>query len=159
MADGKHLNNQSVVVRLACGRTAALFTGDIEQEAEARLVETGPLASGVLKVPHHGSRGSLHEPFLRAVHPELAVVSVGRGNSYGHPAPAMLDLYRQLKIPVWRTDRHGAVTIVQSPSGRRLACEGARRLKPVALNRPGGWTGEWDNLRRLSGAEMPCVSD
>jgi competence protein ComEC len=156
---GKHLNNESVVVRLACGSVSVLFTGDIEQEAEERLVSGYPLGSGVLKVPHHGSRGSLHELFLRTVNPDVAVVSVGRGNSYGHPAPAMLDMYRRLNIGVLRTDRDGAVTIVQSPSRRLVACERARRLKAVAPGRTGSWKRERDNLRRLWSAELPCMTE
>ncbi|HEY3196683.1 MAG TPA: DNA internalization-related competence protein ComEC/Rec2, partial [Nitrospirales bacterium] len=155
--DGKHLNNQSIVVRLVCGEAAVLYTGDIEEEAEERLAESGVLASGVLKVPHHGSRGSLSERFLEAVSPTVAVASVGRANSYGHPAPAMLDLYRRRHIAVLRTDYHGAVTVVQSASGMRIACESARQLKPVSLHHAGSWKTERDNLRRLWQAEMPCM--
>ena len=153
---GKHLNNESVVVRLVCGKTAVLFTGDIEQEAEERLVGRKSLASEILKVPHHGSKGSLSERFLHAVHPEVGVVSVGHYNSYGHPAPAMLDLYRRLNIVVLRTDRQGAVTIVQTPSTRRIICEGAQRLKAVAPYRTGNWKAEVENFRRLLSHDMPC---
>jgi competence protein ComEC len=156
--EGKHLNNQSIVIRLGCGRAAALYTGDIEEQAEERLVEVGTLASEILKVPHHGSRGSLSERFLEAVHPTFAVVSVGRANSYGHPAPSMLDLYRRLNIAVLRTDLHGAVTIVQSASETRIACEDARRFKVVAPHRAGGWRRELGNLRRLWSVDMPCVN-
>ena len=156
---GKHLNNESVVVRLVCGETAVLFTGDIEQEAEERLAETGALASEILKVPHHGSKGSLSERFLHAVDPQLGVVSAGHYNSYGHPAPAMLDLYRRLNIEVLRTDRHGAVTIVQTPSTRRITCEAAQRLKAVDPHRSGSWKAEAENLRRLWSANMPCTGN
>ncbi len=156
---GKHLNNASVVVRLVCGNTAVLFTGDIEQEAEERLLEAGPLASGILKVPHHGSKGSLSKEFLHAVNPEVAVVSVGHHNSYGHPAPAMLDLYRRLNIMVFRTDRHGAVTIVQTPFTRRITCEAAQRLQAVTAHRTGSWNAELENVRRLWTADMPCNGD
>jgi competence protein ComEC len=155
--DGKHLNNQSIVIRLVCGGASVLYTGDIEEEAEEGLAESGLVASAVLKVPHHGSRGSLSERFLEAVSPTLAVASVGRANSYGHPAPAMLDLYRRLHIAVLRTDRDGAVTIVQSASGMRITCESARQLKPVSLHHAGSWKKERDNLRRLWQAEMPCM--
>src|SRR5207244_9084125 len=103
--------------------------------------------------PQHGSQGSLDEHFLRTVNPDIAIVSVGRGNAYGHPAPAMLDMYRRLNIAVLRTDRQGAVTIVQSPSQRLVACEGARRLKAVALGRTGSWKREQDNLRRVWSTE------
>jgi competence protein ComEC len=156
--EGRHLNNQSVVVRLQCGNLATLFTGDIEHEAEERLVDTGSLASGILKVPHHGSRGSLSERFLNAVNPEVAVVSAGRANPYGHPAAAMLELYRRLNIAVLRTDRDGAITIVQSTSNRHVMCEAVRRMKRIAPNRSGSWRGELDNLRRLGRAEIPCIN-
>jgi competence protein ComEC len=144
---------------VVCGETAVLFTGDIEQEAEERLAETGALASEILKVPHHGSKGSLSERFLHAVDPQLGVVSAGHYNSYGHPAPAMLDLYRRLNIEVLRTDRHGAVTIVQTPSTRRITCEAAQRLKAVDPHRSGSWKAEADNLRRLWSANMPCTGN
>jgi competence protein ComEC len=156
---GKHLNNESIVVRLVCENTAVLFTGDIEQEAEERLVGIESLASEILKVPHHGSKGSLSERFLHAVHPEVGVISVGHYNSYGHPAPAMLDLYRQLNIVVLRTDRQGAVTIEQTPSARSITCEGAQRLKAVAPHRSGSWKAELKNFRRLLGPNMPCIEE
>jgi competence protein ComEC len=154
---GKHLNNESVVVRLVCGETAVLFTGDVEQEAQEHLVETRALAAEILKVPHHGSKGSLSELFLHAVNPQVGIVSAGYYNSYGHPAPAMLDLYRRLNIEVLRTDRHGAVTIVQTRFTRRIICEAAQRLKAVAPHRSGSWKAEAENLRRLWGADMPCT--
>jgi competence protein ComEC len=158
-SSGKYLNNESVVVRLVCGNTAVLFTGDIEQEAEESLAGSEPLSSDILKVPHHGSKGSLSERFLHAVNPELGVVSVGRYNSYGHPAPAMLDLYRRLNIVVLRTDRQGAVTVVQSPSTRRVICERAQRLKVVGHHRTESWKEERENVRRLWGSDMPCSEE
>ena len=159
---GKHLNNQSVVTRLSCGKTAVLFTGDIEYDAEAALLQSSDspdaLKATVLKVPHHGARGSVSEPFLRAVRPQAAVISVGRGNRYGHPAPAMLDTYRELQIPVLRTDRDGAVTLRMTPEGMEVYCEAARRLQRIDLARAGAFVQEMQNLHRILRSSETCPS-
>jgi competence protein ComEC len=155
--DGKHLNNRSVVLRLACGETAFLFTGDVEKEAEADMIgAAGLVEATVLKVPHHGARGSVYEPFVRAVKPRVAVVSVGANNSYGHPTPAMLETYAQLGIPVLRTDRDGAVTVLAAASGLAVTCEADHRLTPVNFPAKGSDDGELHNLRRLVSRYAPC---
>jgi competence protein ComEC len=157
-SDGKHLNNQSVVFRLGCGRAAFLFTGDIEHSAEAGLTdEPASIAATVLKVPHHGARGSLYEPFVRAVRPEVAVISVGSTNSYGHPARAVLDAYAGLGISVLRTDRDGAVTIVDRDSGISVSCEAGRRLKKIHPGKTGSWREETENFRRLWSSRGACA--
>jgi competence protein ComEC len=153
---GKHLNNQSVVARMECGSRSMLFTGDIEEEAEARLVASGLISVNLMKVPHHGSRGSLYEPFLRTVRPELAVVSVGHSNPYGHPTSAMLALYERLHIPVLRTDRDGAITVVLSESGQQVSCEAGRRLTRVQPGGRGAWDAERENLVRLWRTHPVC---
>ncbi len=132
--EGARLNNQSVVLRVSCGSAAVLFTGDIESEAERRMTPLdGRLETTVLKVPHHGAKGSVYEPFLRAVNPQLAVVSVGHANAYGHPSPAMIEAYARLGIPLLRTDRHGAVSIIGTPSGLQVNCQSGRQFKRVIL--------------------------
>ncbi|HEX9285009.1 MAG TPA: DNA internalization-related competence protein ComEC/Rec2 [Nitrospirales bacterium] len=148
-AAGKSLNNQSVVLRLGCGVASFLFTGDVERETENELIQAAAnLGATVLKVPHHGARGSVYEPFLEAVSPRLAVVSVGRVNPYGHPSPVMVETYGRLGIPFLRTDHHGAVTVVDSPSGLRVSCESEYRLRRA---RWGGEAGEAQNFARLLG--------
>lgn len=153
---GKNLNNQSVVARIECGSRSLLFTGDIEEEAEARLVASGLTRADLMKVPHHGSRGSLYEPFLRTVRPELAVVSVGHSNLYGHPTSAMLELYDRLRIPVLRTDRDGAITVVLSDSAQQVSCEAGRRLMRIRPGQRGAWDAERENLVRLWRMSPPC---
>lgn len=154
---GKQQNNQSVVVRLECGGATFLFTGDVEREAEAAMANKGgTLRAGVLKVPHHGARGSLHESFLLAVSPDVAVVSVGLGNSYGHPAPAMLETYARLGIRVLRTDRDGAVTVMGMPSGIELACESGHRVKSIKWRGNDILKEEMRNLRRAVQGEAHC---
>ncbi|TAL10701.1 MAG: DNA internalization-related competence protein ComEC/Rec2 [Nitrospirae bacterium] len=157
--DGKSLNNQSVVLHLQCGRSAFLFTGDVEREAERGLADRGDgLEAAILKVPHHGARGSVYGPFLRTVKPHVAVVSVGRANTYGHPSSLMLETYAGLGIPVLRTDVHGAITVLGTETGLQLGCESGRRLKRIGLGmgRTGTEGREILNWRRLFGEPGSC---
>ena len=79
-------NDNSIVLKVSFGATSFLFTGDAERAEEQDLLNAGvSLQSTVLKVGHHGSDTSTSYPFLRAVAPQYAVISVGAGNSYGHP--------------------------------------------------------------------------
>jgi len=104
-------NNCSVVIRLVMGKASFLFTGDAEREAEERMLASGwELSSTVLKVAHHGSKGSTTPGFLKAVRPQVAVISVGADNRFGHPAREVLK--RLEGIRVLRTDRDGTVEIV-----------------------------------------------
>lgn len=105
-------NENSLVVLLRWGQVRFLFPGDVEAGAEAALVASGDdLRAQVLKVPHQGSRTSSSDAFLRAVSPEVAVLSVGKGNPYGHPHREVLARYARHGISVYRTDRDGAVVI------------------------------------------------
>jgi competence protein ComEC len=112
-------NDISAVVRLRYGEFTALFTGDAPSEVEARLVDRygAALRSAVLKVGHHGSRTATSDPFLRAVQPELAVISCGVRNRYRHPAPETLDRLAARGVPVARTDLEGTVIVRVHPGG------------------------------------------
>ncbi len=124
----EQLNLRSVVARVVFGRFSVLLTGDIEAETEAQLVRRAGLQSTVLKVAHHGSRTSTTPLFVDAVRPIYAVISVGRGNFFGHPHPQTLRTLEQRGIGVYRTDRDGAV-ILRS-DGSWLAVETVRRARP-----------------------------
>lgn len=103
-------NENSLVVKASYGGFDALLTGDAGFPAESVLTETlGPVE--VLKVGHHGSAGSTGVVLLDVAAPLVAVISVGRRNRYGHPAPAVLDRLREHAIEVFRTDQGGTVTI------------------------------------------------
>lgn len=103
-------NNTSIVLRIDYGSTSFLFTGDAEREAEQMLLNSSAnLKATVLKVGHHGSETSTTYPFLREIMPKYAVVSVGKGNSYGHPTEAVLSRLRDAEVEVYRTDLQGDI--------------------------------------------------
>lgn len=109
----KETNNASLVAKLTYKDHEILLTGDIEEKTEEELLKAGyDLRADILKVPHHGSKTSSSTGFLLAVDPDLALISVGRENTYGHPHPLVLARYEALGIPVRRTDKEGKVELV-----------------------------------------------
>jgi len=109
----KESNDTGIVLRLDYGTASFLFTADISSKIEGQLVTTGaPLAIDVLKVAHHGSKYSTSEIFLEAAHPQFAVISAGKDNSYGHPTPEVLQRLEEFGITVLRTDQQGDVTFL-----------------------------------------------
>lgn len=108
------LNNNSVVAKLTCGSVSFLLTGDMEETAELDLVAAKDLKATVLKVGHHGSSTSTSDAFLAEVSPSAAVISVGEGNSYGHPADETLA--KLSTVDLYRTDEQG--TIVFTTDGQ-----------------------------------------
>ena len=114
------INSNSVAFILQYGAFRMLFTGDAGSESEARFLDQGvDLHADVLKVGHHGSAYGSSSAFIAAVHPRYAIVSVGRHNLFGHPAPSTLETLRRYGATIYRTDENGAVTVVSD--GRALA--------------------------------------
>jgi len=112
-------NDDSIVLELLWRDVSIVLTGDIGREVEqeiAPLFAASPLR--VVKVPHHGSLTSSSRAFVRTLAPRVAVVSVGRSNRFGHPAPEVTDRYREVGAQIFRTDQDGAVTI--DTDGRSL---------------------------------------
>ncbi|MBV9973483.1 MAG: DNA internalization-related competence protein ComEC/Rec2, partial [Candidatus Eremiobacteraeota bacterium] len=106
------INNNSIVFMLEYKSFRMLFTGDAGAEAEERILNEGrDLHADVLKVGHHGSAYSSIRQFIAAVHPRYAIISVGRHNMFGHPAPSTLETLERYGAQVYRTDQDGAVTI------------------------------------------------
>ncbi len=115
--DGR--NDASVVARLTYGALSVLLTGDAEAAAESALLAGGrPLGSVVLKAGHHGANTSSSAAFLRAVAPQVIVISVGTDNTYGHPAPAMLARAADIGATVLRTDQLGTIEVISD--GKRM---------------------------------------
>ena len=115
------IDNNGVVLRLSAGGISFLLTADIRQEAEWELTrQRANLASTVLKVAHHGSTTSTTPEFLAVADPQLAVISAGADNKFGHPSDEVLGRLQQRIDPknIYRTDRHGTVEFITN--GERL---------------------------------------
>ncbi|MEO6397939.1 MAG: ComEC/Rec2 family competence protein, partial [Tepidiformaceae bacterium] len=111
----KALNNTSMILRVSYGTTRFLLTGDAEAPVQQALMETTDVTADVLKVPHHGSK-TTDPVFFSAVHPSVAVISVGAKNRFGHPAPQTVDALAG--VQTLRTDLSGRVTV--KSDGKRL---------------------------------------
>ena len=107
-------NNGSVVLRLTWGEASFLLTGDLEEEGEGYLMQSGhALSADVLKVSHHGSGGASTQGFLVAVDPTYAVISAGAENKFNHPDPVVLERLEQLgAVQILRTDEQGTVEFI-----------------------------------------------
>lgn len=115
------INNNSLVLRVAYGKVSLLLTGDIEREAEEGLLCYGHyLKSTIIKVPHHGSCTSSTPNFLNLVNPEIAIISVGRRNRFGHPSPRVLQRYRERGVKIYRTDKQGAILLTSDGESFRV---------------------------------------
>jgi competence protein ComEC len=114
-------NDNSLVLRVTMGERAILFTGDIEGHAEAALLAQGTrLRADVLKVPHHGSRTSSSDAFLRAVSPTLAVISAGAVNPFGHPHPEVLERLRSHNARIIDIGERGGRILTFDAAGAHL---------------------------------------
>lgn len=134
-------NANCAALRLVYRQVAFLLACDLEAAAEDRLVERGyVLTADVLKVAHHGSRTSTTPRFLAAVRPRHAIISAGSGNPFGHPHADVLARLRAAGAAIWRTDRHGTVTV--RTDGFRLRVEGSRGRPESEEGRPPlAWSG------------------
>ena len=110
----KDENNNSCVIQIIAGNQRVLFTGDIESEAESRLVDQYGklLASDVLVAPHHGSKTSSSNSFLDAVQPELALIAAGYRNQYGFPHQSIINRYQSRNILTLTTADSGAISLI-----------------------------------------------
>ncbi|WP_195430850.1 cell wall-binding repeat-containing protein [Clostridium sp. D46t1_190503_E9] len=130
----ENLNNYSVVVKLTHLNNSFLFAGDAEMLSENEMINKGlDLRADVLKVGHHGSSTSTSQAFLDKVNPKYAVVSVGKGNSYGHPNKSIMDRLKAKNIKVYRTDESG--TIIATSNGSNITFNVS----------PGSYNGTIDN--------------
>lgn len=108
-----NIHDSMVVSKLSYGSTTVLLMGDTEAPIEYELMGSGiPLGADVLKIGHHGSKTSSTQGFLNAVHPRIAVISVGRKNRYGHPRQEVIDRIFAAGISLFRTDTDGDVELM-----------------------------------------------
>ncbi|HEU0032289.1 MAG TPA: DNA internalization-related competence protein ComEC/Rec2 [Kofleriaceae bacterium] len=129
-ADPVHtINDNSLVIAIRYRGRTLLFTGDLEAEGEDQLVAAGIAPVDVVKVPHHGSRTSSSPAFVEALRPQLAVISLGRGNQFGFPSLEVVARWQAVGADVARTDRDGTITVVVDDAGA-LAVERFTRSSP-----------------------------
>jgi len=119
----EELNDYSAVLKLTYGDKSFLFMGDAEALAEKEILQKFDVKSDVLKVGHHGSSTSSHNAFLKAVNPEIAVISVGEGNDYGHPHKSVLKRLEKIGTRIYRTDLNGTVKVYCDGKSIEVKCE------------------------------------
>lgn len=117
------LNNNSIVCKLIYKNFSCVFTGDIEEIAEKKILEKykkkpNLLKADTLKVAHHGSKTSSTEEFIDAVKPKNALIGVGRNNNFGHPNKQIIDSLQGGGAKVFRTDQNGEINIVVNRNGK-----------------------------------------
>ena len=120
--DADPRNDDSLVLRIVCGRRALLLEGDAEAPSEERMIADGlAMPADVLKVAHHGSRTSSTDPFLDAVQPKFAIISDGIDNLFHHPHRQALDRLEEHRARILRTDQLGLISI--GTDGQRIWTE------------------------------------
>ena len=117
------LNNNSIVCKLRYKYFSILFTGDIEEIAEKRIIEEynsnlNILNSVVLKAGHHGSKTSSTQNFIEAVNPQIVLIGVGEKNKFGHPNESVIERLELLGSKTYRTDKMGEIIINVDSNGR-----------------------------------------
>ncbi len=111
--DDATINNYSVGLLVEYGRTRFVLTGDAQTEAEHSMLDAhADLSCDVLKAGHHGAHNATGEAWLARLNPKLSVISCGRHNRFGHPAPATLARLAAHNVQTFRTDQQGAITFV-----------------------------------------------
>ena len=131
-------NGDSLVLRLSCGSVKVLLTGDANADSEASMLADPALVldADVLKVGHHGSSTSTTDAFLDAVTPQEAVISVGAGNTYGHPAQETLNRLAAHGATVYRTDLNGTVVLTSDCNTYSISTAGATPPTPQPTASP-----------------------
>jgi len=115
---GEPANDDSLVMRLEYGKSSVLLEGDAEAPSEQAMLAHGLSPVTLLKVGHHGSRTSTTQDFLSALTPKDAVVSVGKGNTFGHPRPEVIARIAAGRTRLYRTDEFGLTTFLLDRDGK-----------------------------------------
>ena len=123
-------NANSIVVRLDYGDFSMLLTGDAEEQTEHRmLTKDVNLRAKILKVSHHGSKYATTQDFVDRVKPEVAIISCGEWNRYGHPAQVVLDRLKAANVKLYRTDLQGEISITTRGKEGDIVVKPAREAK------------------------------
>ncbi|WP_034868382.1 ComEC/Rec2 family competence protein [Clostridium lundense] len=117
--DYDNVNNYSIVIKATYGKNSFLFTGDAESLVEKEILAKGfDVRADVLKLGHHGSRTSSSTVYLNKVNPKYAVVSLGKGNDYGHPHKETMNKLKSMGVKLYRTDEGG--NIIATSDGKDI---------------------------------------
>lgn len=117
----EELNNNSIIVKITYKDVSFLFTGDAEEESEKEILEDAKC--NVVKVGHHGSSTSSAVAFVNACDADYAIISVGKGNSYGHPKTEIIKRWKNTGAKVYRTDENGTVVVISDGENIEVKCE------------------------------------
>ena len=114
------LNNNAIVAKMYYKNFSILFTGDIEEKAELKIVDANKesLKSTVLKVAHHGSSTSSTKEFIQMVKPKISLIGVGQNNKFGHPSIETIQTLKDYGSTIYRTDLHGEITLTIDKKGQ-----------------------------------------
>lgn len=119
--ENSSMNDNSIVAKLEYNNFSMLFTGDIEEKVENKLIEMyseNMLESTALKVAHHGSVSSSSQLIINKIMPEISVIGVGSGNKFGHPNVEVIKRLEECKSKIFRTDLNGEITIKVDKKGK-----------------------------------------
>lgn len=114
------LNNNSIVCKLYYKNVSVLFTGDIEKNAEEKIIkkyDKNVLNSTILKVAHHGSKSSSTQEIVEKIKPKIVLIGVGEKNNFGHPDSNVINRFENIGAKVFRTDKNGEITVNISQKG------------------------------------------
>lgn len=116
------LNNNSIVAKLIYKNFSMLLTGDIEAVAEEEILKeyknSNILNSTILKVAHHGSKSSSTQNFIEKVKPKIALIGVGKNNTFGHPNEGVIERLKKINTKIYRTDEMGEIMIAVNKRGK-----------------------------------------
>ncbi|MGB9681469.1 MAG: ComEC/Rec2 family competence protein [bacterium] len=131
LEESDEMNNNSVISRLSYNNFSMLFLGDSEREEQSYLINVyrNELKSDIVKIAHHGSSTGTSKELLDAVMPKIGIISVGRGNSYGHPHKETITLLMANKVKIYRTDEDGTVAILSDGNGYMIIRENGPLLE------------------------------
>lgn len=115
----ENTNNYSIGLKVTYGDNSFLFTGDAEILAEKEIIKNGlDIKADVIKLGHHGSRTSSSAAFLKEVNPQYGVITLGKGNDYGHPHKEVMDRVKNMGIKIYRVDEAG--DIIATSDGQNI---------------------------------------
>ena len=122
MISENSINNNSLVCKLVYKQFSCIFTGDIEEIAEEKILtkykKSNILKSTVLKIAHHGSKTSSIEEFLKSVNPNISLIGVGKNNMFGHPNQEIIERIKNIDSKIYRTDKSGEIIVNVNKSGK-----------------------------------------